>query len=220
MFKNRNEAGALLAEKLLPYKPQHPLILALPRGGVPVGFEVAKALEAPLDTLVVRKIGAPFNPEFGVGAIAPGGITIIDTKTLGATGLTREDLDPIIEDETKELERRISVYHSGEYSKEADARTVILVDDGLATGVTARAAVESAFLTQGPFKIIFASPVCAKDTANSLRNAVDTVCVMEVNDFKAVGYWYEHFPQTSDKEVIACLEKANAREKEKSYAFK
>lgn len=208
MFKDRKEAGELLAQKLFGYKKEHPLILALPRGGVPVAYEVARALEAPLDTLVVRKIGSPNNPEFGVGAIAPGDVIILDNNALASSGLSRVDIDPVIEKELHEMERRILHYKSGEYAKDSPAKTVIIVDDGLATGVTARAAIESVLLQYKPLKLIFAAPICARDSAQGLRNLVDVVCLKEPEDFLAVGYWYEDFPQTTDEEVVELLEKA------------
>lgn len=235
VFKNRNEAGAQLAGKLLGYKMQNPLVLALPRGGVPVGYEVASKIKAPLDTIVARKIGAPFNPEFGVGAIAPGlrhadpryaegsgearagyghaeagDVVVLDNVSIQSLGLQRKDLDPIIKEETEEMNQRIARYKSGEYSKNNRAETVIIVDDGLATGVTARAAIESAKITLRPKKIIFASPICASDTAEHLRGLVDeVVCVGEVPNLTAIGYWYEEFNQTTDEEVVYYLEKAN-----------
>jgi putative phosphoribosyl transferase len=207
-FKNRIDAGQQLAQKLLGYKEEKPLILALPRGGVPVGFEVARLLEAPLDTLVARKIGAPDNPELGVGAIAPGDVIMIDNNALNMLGLSQKSIEPVIEEEMREMERRIIHYKSGEYSEDSPANLIIIVDDGLATGVTSRAAIESALLQYKPMKIIFAAPACAKETAAALRDLVDVKCLHEAEDFLAVGYWYEDFPQTSDEEVVALLEKA------------
>lgn len=209
-FKNREAAGQKLAEKLLAYKSKEPLVLALPRGGVPVGYEVSKMLETPLDTLVVRKIGAPENLELGVGAIAPGDVIMIDNNSLNTLGLTEKDVEPIIKKEMEEMKRRILHYRSGEYSQNGSADTIIIVDDGLATGVTARAAVESALLQYKPLKLVFATPVCARESAEMLRNLVDVVCLEEADDFVAVGYWYEDFPQTTDEEVVELLEKAKA----------
>lgn len=206
-FKNRSEAGKQLARELLQYKPEQPLILALPRGGVPVGFEVAKLLEAPLDTLVARKVGAPFNPEFGVGAIAPGDVIMFDERALNFLGLRKKDLDPVIEQEMREMERRILHYKSGIYTPDTRADTIIIVDDGLATGVTARAAIESVLIQHKPFKVIFAAPICAKETAGLLSDLVDIVCVQSVDNLMAIGYWYEDFPQTTDEEVIYYLDK-------------
>ena len=222
MFKDRTEAGQKLAEKLLEYKQDSPIVFALPRGGVPVGYEVAKALNAPLDIIVARKIGMPSNPEFGVGAIAPGlrhakagsdlaeagDVLVLDTETLRSLGLKRENLENIIRQEKQEMERRVSKYKSGEWSKNAPTDTIIIVDDGLATGVTARAALQSARIIYKPKKLIFASPVCARDSLESLKPYADRiVCVSEPENLVAVGEWYEDFPQTSDEEVLHYLNK-------------
>lgn len=208
IFKNRIDAGRQLAQKLLKYRSENPLVLAIPRGGVSVGYEVAKALGAPLDTLVVRKIGTPFNPEFGFGAIAPGDVIMISISALEAAGVKKEELDPIIEREMHEMERRILHYHSGEYSRDAEPGLVIIVDDGLATGVTAKAAIESVFLQQRSHRVIFAAPICARDTAESIREIVETVFVQEVDDLGAVGNWYKEFDQVTDEEVVGYLDKA------------
>src|SRR3989344_596007 len=206
IFKDRTEAGKKLAEALLSYKEEQPLVLALPRGGVPVGAVVAEALGAPLDTIVARKIGAPLHPEFGVGAIAPGDVLILDEVSISAHGIQRYDLDAVIDQEQKEMERRMIKYKSGEYAKGKNADTVILVDDGLATGVTARAAIQSAKLTYKPKKIIFAAPICAQDSARDLGNAADeVVCLSSVDNLVAIGYWYEEFEQTTDREVLEYL---------------
>lgn len=207
-FKDRADAGKQLAEKLIGYKPNKPLVLALPRGGVPVGFEVASALDAPMDTLVARKVGAPSNPEFGVGAIAPGGIQVLDVGTLNFLGFKPEDFEDIIKQEKQELERRVAKYKSGEWSKGALTDTIIVVDDGLATGVTARAALESARAVYKPKELIFASPVCAKQSLESLRPYADKiVCVSEPDSLTAIGEWYEDFSQTLDEEVLYYLNK-------------
>jgi len=211
-FKDRTEAGKKLAEKLIEHKEDHPLVLALPRGGVPVGYEVAAALGSPLDTVVARKIGAPGNPEFGVGAIAPGDVIILDESSLLAHGIEREDLDAVIDQEKKEMERRMIEYRSGEYVRGKKADTVIIVDDGLATGVSARAAIESVRRTYQPKKIIFAAPICARDSAENLSPLVDkVVCVSSVENLMAIGYWYEEFEQTTDEEVVSYLGKANKK---------
>lgn len=209
LFKNRTDAGHQLAEKLLKYKSEEPLILALPRGGVPVAYEVAKALSATLDTLVVRKIGAPSNPEYVVGAISPGDVIIFNNTAIQSLGLTNEDLDQVIAKEMEEMERRMVHYHSGEYGKDVEVDMIIIVDDGLATGVSARAAIESVKIQEKPGKLIFASPICASDTADALRSLVDdVVCINKVGNLASIGAWYEQFEQTSDEEVISLLEKA------------
>lgn len=211
LFKDRTEAGKKLAEKLIEYKEDHLLVLALPRGGVPVGYEIAVKLNASLDTVVARKIGAPFHPEFGVGAIAPGDVLILDEASIQAHGIQRHDLDVVINKEQKEMERRMARYRSGEYSKGGKANTVIIVDDGLATGVSARAAIESVRRTYQPKKIIFTAPICARDSKENLSELVDkVVCLSAVDNLVAIGYWYEEFEQTTDEEVISYLELANA----------
>lgn len=211
IFENRIDAGERLAEQLLKYKSKQPLLLALPRGGVPVAYEVAKRLKAPLDTLVVRKIGAPSNAEFGLGAIAPGDVIVYDDAALRSLGLARKNLDSTLERELREMDRRMVRYRSGDYSRGVTPDTVIIIDDGLATGVSARAAVESVKLREKPRKIIFAAPICAQDSANVLRNLVDeVVCVSEVRDLSAIALWYHDFPQTTDEEVLDCLERAQA----------
>jgi len=213
-FKDRTDAGRQLAEKLLEYKKDNPIVFALPRGGVPVGYEVAKALGASLDTIVARKIGAPSNPEFGVGAIAPGDVLVLDVKTMRSLGLEQEDLQDIVRKETEELERRIIQYRSGEWKKDVLFDTVIVVDDGLATGVTARAALQSARIIYKPKKLIFASPVCARDSLESLKSLADgIVCVSEPENLMAIGEWYQNFPQTSDEEVLYYLNKAYEEKK-------
>ena len=211
LFKNRQDAGKKLALILKEYKGKSVIVYALPRGGVPVGYEVAKALGAPLDTVVVRKVGAPHNPEFGVGAVAPGGVLILDNQTLQALGIERKDVEKTIAEETEEMKRRIARYRSGEYTKGITADTVILVDDGLATGVTAFAALESIKKSHQPKRIIFASPICAKDTAERLREETEVICGSETENLMAIGYWYEEFDQVSDEEVVKYLE--NARNK-------
>lgn len=207
-FKNRTDAGQQLAEKLLEYKQDKPIILALPRGGVPVGFEVARKLDAPLDTIVARKIGMPGNPEFGVGAIAPEDVLVLDTETLRSLGLEQRDLSHIVEQEKQEMGRRIARYKSGEWSNGGQTDTIIIVDDGLATGVTARAALEFARKSYKPKKLIFASPVCARDSLESLKPYADgIICLSKPENLMAIGEWYEDFSQTSDEEVLHYLNK-------------
>jgi putative phosphoribosyl transferase len=208
-FKDRYEAGERLAEKLMSYSGSGAAVLALPRGGVPVAYAVATALRTPLDTVVARKIGMPGNREYGVGAIAPGGVLILDDSVLASLGTRRRELDLVIEEETAEMNRRIARYKSGAYVD--DEATIILVDDGLATGVTARAGIESVRKNRNPKRLIFAAPVCARDAAFMLRAYVDdVVCLSDPADLMAVGYWYDSFVQTTDEEVEMLLEKANA----------
>lgn len=208
-FKDRNEAGQKLAQKLLKYRGQNPIVLALPRGGVPVGFEVAKALGALLDIFVSRKLGAPGNPEFGIGAVAQGGVIVIDKKIREMLAVTEEELQDIITKETAEVERRMAIFRGSRHNPQVQGKTVILVDDGLATGVTAQAAVRSLRM-QEPKKLVLAVPVCAQDTAQRLRAEVDDfVCLEESANFSAVGQWYENFEQLSDQDVINILQRSH-----------
>lgn len=206
MFFDRIDAGRKLAEALKEYEALKPLILALPRGGVPIGFEVAKALHAPLDVLVVRKIGAPWNPEFGVGAIAPG-VQVLDQPTLHALGLTTSDLKGIIEEEHIELNRRIHAYRGNTDLPNISGKTVVLIDDGLATGITTRAAIE-AIKKLNPSQVILAVPVGPADTVERLRKLVDKLICLEIpSHFYAVGSFYHNFPQVSDAEVLNLLKR-------------
>lgn len=205
VFEDRSTAGQELASLLEAYKSSDGIVLALPRGGVPVGLEVAKYLNLPFDVFVARKIGAPFNPEFGIGAIAEGGIIVWDKASVEVVGASQKELNDIVTRESAELERRVVAYRSNRRPPQVTRKTVILVDDGLATGVTAQAAIRSLKL-QKPKQIILAVPVCAKDTMERLRDEVDEiVCIHAPIDFVAVGLWYRNFEQLSDDDVIQLL---------------
>ncbi|MEW5803794.1 MAG: phosphoribosyltransferase [bacterium] len=205
LFKDRVDAGQKLAQHLVQYRDERPLILALPRGGVVVGFEVASVLRAPLDVIIARKLGAPGMPEFGIGAIAPGGVLILDEHATRMLGISMEEIDSVVTREKEEMNRRINRYRGGRPMPEVQNRTVILVDDGIATGVTARAAIRT-IRQQNPRKLILAVPVCAPDTARLLRSEVDDfICIEMPPDFRAISLWYERFQQTSDEEVISLL---------------
>lgn len=208
LYKDRSDAGLQLAEKLKKYTNDNPIILALPRGGVILGYEVAKALKAPLDVIVPRKIGAPFHPEFGVGAIAPHGIRILNSETINLLRISDSEIDEIIELETIEMNRRIRLYRKDLPPLDLKGKTVIVIDDGIATGVSTRAAIMS-IKTMNPKKIILAVPVCPPETANNFRHEVDEfLCLNEPPDFYAVSVYYSNFEQISDAEVITLLQKA------------
>lgn len=207
-FRDRRDAGGQLALALEPYRREGPVVFALPRGGVPVAYEVARALGAPLDVLVARKLGAPDQPEFGIGAVAPGGVRVLNEYAVGRLGIPAEYLDRITARETAEVERRLRHFRGDRPETPVAGRTAILVDDGLATGVTARAAIESLRLG-GPGRLVLAAPVCAAQTAERLRPEVDDlVCLLCPPDLGAIGFWYVNFDQTPDEEVVALLEEA------------
>lgn len=208
LFKDRKEAGRKLAEQLMKYRGSDPIVLALPRGGVAVGYEVASALGAPLDVMVARKVGAPGRPELGIGAVAPGGVWVVNDSLVRMLGLSEDDIAYVAATEEREMERRLRRYRGSVRMPGFKGRTVILVDDGLATGVTARAAIE-AVRREAPERLVFAAPVCAPDTAEALRSEVDEVlCAETPADFMAVGVWYENFNQVTDEEVVRLLERA------------
>ena len=210
-FADRRDAGHRLADLLVARELQAPVVLALPRGGVPVAYEVATRLGAPLDVLVARKIGAPRQPELGVGAIAEGGVTVFDDVTLRALRLTKEAMRPVVEREETELRRRVQRYRGSGEPLELSGRTVVLVDDGLATGVTARAALRSV-RARGPAHVLLAVPVGPPNASEfMLPDADDLVMVERPERLSAVGQWYSDFTQTSDDEVVALLAKAGQR---------
>jgi len=208
-FQDRTEAGKLLAESLAGFADQPDvLVLALPRGGVPVAFEVAQALRAPLDVFVVRKLGTPGNEELAMGAIASGGVRVLNQSVVGTLGIPDDMIDEVAERELCELERRERVYRKHRPAFDVRGRTVILVDDGIATGSTMRAAIKALRQTAG--RIVVAVPTAAPDTAAELRPEVDDfVALMTPPGFYAVGQWYEDFGQTTDAEVTELLERAN-----------
>jgi putative phosphoribosyl transferase len=207
-FRDRVEAGQQLAELLKPFRDENPLVLALPRGGVPVGYEVARALGAPFDVIVVRKLGAPMQPELGVGAIAEGGALWVDSWLLRELEISPEQLEQIAHREAAELERRVVLYRGGRPPPSIEGRTVIVVDDGVATGGTVRAALR-ALREHRPGRVVLAVPVIAAETARTLRREVDDlVCVFAPEYFDAVGAWYDEFSQTTDEEVKSLLDTA------------
>ncbi|MFN2565549.1 MAG: phosphoribosyltransferase [Gemmatimonadaceae bacterium] len=210
-FRDRTEAGRRLAAHLGGYAGRHDVIvLALPRGGVPVAFEVAQALGATLDVFLVRKLGMPGHEEFAIGAIASGGVRVLNEDTIRDYGVSPQQVDAIVEAEERELERRERQYRGPRPFPDVAGRTVILIDDGLATGSTMRAAVR-ALREERPARIVVAVPTAPAETCAELRSVVDEViCLMTPEPFYAVGLWYEDFSQTTDEEVRELLERAAA----------
>jgi putative phosphoribosyl transferase len=212
MFQDRADAGFQLAQKLKIYKDEHPLILALPRGGVPIGYEIARVLKAPLDVFVVRKVGAPWNPEFGIGAVAPG-IQILEQDSLKMLGIRPSEVTKLIEREQEEVRRRQKLYQQDKDFLPLTGKAVILVDDGVATGVTTRAAIQALKILK-PRKLVLAVPVGPADTIHALRQLVDELACLDIPSlFYAVGAFYENFPQVSDEEVIRLLKTAKEERK-------
>jgi predicted phosphoribosyltransferase len=204
-FLDRPEAGRLLAERLLPLADADPIVVALPRGGVPVAAEVARALDAPLEILAVRKLGAPHNPEYGIGAITEDGTRVFDAEALAVLGIDNAVLDAIVDRESEELRRRVAAYRGERPPLELEDRTVIVVDDGVATGVTDTAALRS-IRRRRPRRLILAVPVCAPDSERRLRDEADeVVCLLTPSLLYGVGQWYQDFSQVSDREVISAL---------------
>jgi len=210
-FRDRSEAGRLLASKLAAYG-NHPdvLVLALPRGGVPVAYEVARALGAPLDVFLVRKLGVPGHEELAMGAIASGGVRVLNQEIVRALRIPDEVIEAVAAQEQQELARRERLYRGDRPPPDVRERTVILVDDGLATGATMHAAVQ-ALRQQQPARIVVAVPIAAPETCAELSGEVDDiVCAVTPQPFYAVGLWYEDFSPTTDDEVRDLL--AQARE--------
>ncbi|HEY9638280.1 MAG TPA: phosphoribosyltransferase [Coleofasciculaceae cyanobacterium] len=209
LFKDRTAAGQRLAAELATYANRPDvLILGLPRGGVPVAFEVAKALKAPLDVFLVRKLGVPGQEELAMGALASGGIRVLNEEIVAELGLSEATISQVAEKEQQELERRERLYRDDLPAPELHGRTVILVDDGLATGATMRAAIK-ALQQQQPARLVVGVPVSSPETCRELGVEVDEiVCVETPRPFYSVGSWYDNFSQTTDEEVRDLLKTA------------
>ena len=210
LFRNRAEAGRSLAERLRTYEHRPDvLVLALPRGGVPVAYEVAKALSAPLDLFLVRKLGVPGHEELAMGATATGGVQVLNHEVVQALGIPGEIIERVGDREQQEIQRQAALYRGDRPDPGVQGKTVILVDDGLATGTTMRAAI-AALRLQKPDAIVVAVPTAAPSTCEDLRQEVDDiVCDITPEPFYAVGLWYEDFSQTTDEEVRDLLARAN-----------
>lgn len=209
-YHDRTEAGRRLAQELRRALPSRDdaLVLALPRGGVPVGYEVARALELPLDVMMVRKLGLPSQPELAMGAIASGGIRLLNDPVLRMAHVSEEALEAVERGERRELERRETAYRDDRPFPGLAGRTVIVVDDGVATGSTIRAAIQ-AVRTRGPRSVVVAVPVASPDAVKKLRAEADqVVCPLVPKGFSAIGFWYREFPQLTDDEVRQMLHRA------------
>src|SRR6266850_7416961 len=212
-FHDRREAGRVLAEKLTTYANcSDVLVLALPRGGVPVGYEVAGALGVPLAVFVVRKLGVPGYEELAMGAVATGGVLVLNDQLVERLGIPQHIIDAVAARERQELARRERLYRSGRPPLDVRGRTVILVDDGLATGATMHAAIQ-ALRQQNSARIVVAVPTASPDTCEEMKaKADDVICAITPEPFEAVGRWYQDFSQTTDEEVSALLARTSAPE--------
>lgn len=209
LFANREEAGRRLSAHLGGYREERPVVLGLARGGVMVARQVAKALAAPLDVLVVRKLGVPSQPELALGAVAPGAVWL-NSEIIAVTGVSPDVLEQLIERKAAEVAARLDLFRAEHPKRQLRGRTTILVDDGIATGATMFAAVQ-AVRNQGAGKVVVACPTCAAETATALeRIADDVVCIDRPKVFWAVGVWYLDFSEVGDEEVLALLKEARA----------
>jgi predicted phosphoribosyltransferase len=212
-FLDRYEAGRRLGRALLPFAGSSPVVLALPRRGVPVGYEVARSLGVPLDVLIVRRIGVPGNEELPMGAVASGGLQVLDGPLIRALGLAPAAIDAIVHDELRELARREQHYGTGFAPPLVRGRTVILVDDGVTLGLTMQAAVRAIRLQQ-PSRVIVAVPVASREAVALLETeADDVVCLSRPHPLVSVGLWYQRYPHITDAEVRELIERARERER-------
>jgi putative phosphoribosyl transferase len=215
LFEDRHDAGRQLAARISqrPYAKELPVVLGIPRGGVVVAAEVAEALSAPLDVIIARKIRAPYQPELGIGAVVNGAhVTVLNEELVRMVGAPKDYLDREIAYQSKEIDRRLRSYRGKRPGTEVSGKTVIIVDDGIATGYTFRAALEG-LRQHKPLRLVAAAPVAAPDTAKMLAAFADElICLSTPFNFMAVGQWYRDFDQVSDEEVVAILQRNWARE--------
>jgi putative phosphoribosyl transferase len=205
VFKDRRDAGRQLGRWLSAYAALEPVVVALPRGGVPVAAEIADALGAPLDVIVARKIGLPWQPELALGAVAEGNICVVNEALIEEAGVSRDELATVIGRERVELERRVRAYRGERSPARLDGRLVILVDDGLATGYTARVAIDL-IRRRGASRVVLAVPVAPRDSVATMSGLADEFVVLQTpTRFFSIGEHYEDFRPTSDEEVVACL---------------
>ncbi len=210
-FRDRHDAGRQLGAELATTRLTDPVILGLPRGGVPVAFQVARVLDAPLDVLVVRKLGHPEQPELGLGALGEGGVQVLNDALIGECGISTRRLQHVVQVERTELQRRSQRYRGEREAIPVAGRTAVLVDDGLATGSTARAAIEVA-RRRGAAEVVLAVPVAPDSTVAELRHIADQViCLQTPRWFGSVGSYYDDFEQTSDEEVARLLDEEALR---------
>lgn len=211
MFRDRKDAGNRLAGKLKDYEDLNDvLVLALPRGGVVTGFEIARQLKAPLDVLIVRKIGFPGQPELAIGAVSETGTVVLNKSIISGYGVSEDYVQKEISRQKEEIARRVKLYRKGKGILELEGKTVILVDDGVATGATMKAAIET-LRKEKLRKLVVALPVCPPETEKELKAMVDEcICLETPRDFMAVGSYYDDFRQTSDEEVVEMLRESMA----------
>lgn len=207
IFKNRQDAGIRLSQKLAPYKNGRTIVLALPRGGVIVGYEIAKMLHMPIYPIIVRKIGLPYNPEFAIGGVGENDTVYLDENTIKTYEVTKEQIEKIIKRERVEIQRRIRLYRNNIPLPSLHNKTVLLIDDGSATGISMRTALE-VVMKYKPDQVICASPVCSNESISLLEPlAKKIVCLLTPYDLHNVGSYYSDFSQTTDEEVVSLLHK-------------
>lgn len=205
LFRDRQDAGRRLGAALACHADRDPVVLALPRGGVPVAYEVSRACGAPLDVCVARKVGVPWHPELGMGAVAEGGYVYLAEETIALLGVSDEEVQRAVEEQQREVEARVAQLRGGRPRVPLAGRTVIIVDDGIATGGTARAAIESV-RSEHPARVVLAVPVAARESVQELAAvADDVVALSRPHQLRAIGLWYEDFEQVSEREVLRLL---------------